>query len=551
MKKNKHLLLWSSVGVYCLLVFAAIDENYLKEWRRIQGATETQEGALDVRLRQIVNPGLNVSDRCVSCHVGMSPGEEVLKGPHVSAAHPPVVHQASELGCTICHGGQGRATEKADAHGDVHFWPQPMLPARYSYAGCGTCHTPLNIPNLSILDEGQRAFERLDCLACHRADARGGTVRPGSGGQEGPDLSNTGFKGLKPDWYETHLRKHQEAIDGPWKSSFGPVSDADLRSLTSYLSTRVGAPSLVRSKAMFNSVGCMGCHKVSGVGGDSGPDLSRSGEKDPGQLDFTNVRGNRTFSNWLAEHFRSPVATVAGSQMPMLGLSEEQIDLLTLYVLSLRRREVPGGNLPRDRARVLRFGEREFAADGATIYGAICSSCHGANGQGMRYPGMPPFPAIANRDFLELASDEFITETVRRGRPGRQMLAWGEKDGGLRAEEITAVVAYLRRLGGDVQAIPDTSPRRWVKGDSSAGSRLYVSYCSGCHGKNGEGFEGPALNNTILLKAATDRFLIETIKRGRRATAMEGFLQPTPMRPALSDAEIESIVAFIRTWEAK
>jgi mono/diheme cytochrome c family protein len=368
---------------------------------------------------------------------------------------------------------------------------------------------------------------------------------------DGPDLSNVGFRGVKPNWYEGHLRNHQAANDGPWKFSFGPIAEPDLQSLSAYLSTRVGAPNLVRSKAVFNSVGCMGCHKVSGVGGDAGPDISRSGEKDPGQLDFTNVRGDRTLANWLGEHFRSPLATVPNSQMPMLGLSDDQIDILTMYVLSLRRRDVPGGTLPRDRAMVLRFGAREFASDGATIYSAICSSCHGSKGQGMRYPGLPPFPAIAGRDFLELASDEFITATVTRGRPGRQMLAWGEKEGGLRSDEVAAVVAYLRKLGGGIQTMPDSSPRRWVTGDPGSGSRLYASYCAGCHGKSGEGIEGPALNNKVLLTAATDRFLIETIKRGRRGTAMEGFLHPAPTRPALSDLEIEAIVAFLRSWEGK
>ena len=38
-------------------------------------------------------------------------------------------------------------------------------------------------------------------------------------------------------------------------------------------------------------------------------------------------------------------------------------------VLSLRRRDVAGSYLPRDRMRVARFGEREFASDGATLFG--------------------------------------------------------------------------------------------------------------------------------------------------------------------------------------
>jgi hypothetical protein len=82
-----------------------------------------------VQLRQVVNPQLGVADRCVSCHVAMAPGEQGVRGANM-APHPPVVHDPAEFGCTVCHGGQGQATEKADAHGDVHFWPEPMLPTR-------------------------------------------------------------------------------------------------------------------------------------------------------------------------------------------------------------------------------------------------------------------------------------------------------------------------------------------------------------------------------------------------------------------------------------
>ena len=54
------------------------------------------------------------------------------------------------------------------------------------------------------------------------------------------------------------------------------------------------------------------------------------------------------------------------------------------------------------------------------------------------------------------------------------------------------------------------------------------------------------LSNTVLLSTATDTYLFETIRRGRRGTAMEGFATPSPTRPALSDAEIEAIVTYLR-----
>jgi mono/diheme cytochrome c family protein len=80
---------------------------------------------------------------------------------------------------------------------------------------------------------------------------------------------------------------------------------------------------------------------------------------------------------------------------------------------------------------------------------------------------------------------------------------------------------------------------------------LFASACSGCHGARGEGGEAPALNNQVLLASATDTFLIETIGRGRRGTVMSGFLDPSYARRTLSSAEIESVVAFIRTWEKR
>jgi mono/diheme cytochrome c family protein len=53
----------------------------------------------------------------------------------------------------------------------------------------------------------------------------------------------------------------------------------------------------------------------------------------------------------------------------------------------------------------------------------------------------------------------------------------------------------------------------------------------------------------VLLRSATDRYLVETIARGRRGTSMAAFAAGSTTHATLSAAEIESIVAFIRTWE--
>ena len=140
-------------------------------------------------------------------------------------------------------------------------------------------HTHIRVPNQGHLLRGQSSVERYDCLACHRIDGRGGTLRPGGeGGMEGPDLSRIGAAGLPPDWYPKHLALHEAAADGPWKTSFGSIDQPSREAIGEYLGSHIGT-ALVEAKSLFNSLGCRGCHRVGGVGGDDGPDLTLTGDR--------------------------------------------------------------------------------------------------------------------------------------------------------------------------------------------------------------------------------------------------------------------------------
>jgi cytochrome c oxidase cbb3-type subunit III len=72
---------------------------------------------------------------------------------------------------------------------------------------------------------------------------------------------------------------------------------------------------------------------------------------------------------------------------------------------------------------------------GAATYAAKCASCHGATGS------EGPNVRLANAEFLDVASDEFLRYAIVNGRPGTTMKGFG---GELAAQDIADVVALLR-----------------------------------------------------------------------------------------------------------
>lgn len=72
------------------------------------------------------------------------------------------------------------------------------------------------------------------------------------------------------------------------------------------------------------------------------------------------------------------------------------------------------------------------------------------------------------------------------------------------------------------------------------GEMLYERHCASCHQSKGEGGIGLPLS-TIKLSYVSDRYLQKTIRLGRPGRIM-------PAYPTLSDAQVNAIVAFMRSW---
>lgn len=91
---------------------------------------------------------------------------------------------------------------------------------------------------------------------------------------------------------------------------------------------------------------------------------------------------------------------------------------------------------------------------------------------------------------------------------------------------------------------------RSLTAEQRAGAELYVRYCALCHGESGEGYAADAatrLNGQSFLRTATDELLRTAIARGRIDTAMAAYSREHG--GPLDDAQIDAIVAFIRTWQ--
>ena len=90
------------------------------------------------------------------------------------------------------------------------------------------------------------------------------------------------------------------------------------------------------------------------------------------------------------------------------------------------------------------------------------------------------------------------------------------------------LMLLLFALAGAAQAAPD-------------GAQLFARNCAVCHGENGNGGVGVPLALPDFQYSVPDSYLAKTIRLGRPGRVMPAFTN-------LSDAEVQALVKYIRTW---
>lgn len=181
----------------------------------------------------------------------------------------------------------------------------------------------------------------------------------------------------------------------------------------------------------------------------------------------------------------------------------------------------------------------------ADDYVKYCAACHGVDG---RTVAGSIAPNLASDDLLTLASDAFLRAAIAEGRPGRQALgAKGVKmmayaasaSGPLDDERIDDLVAHVRRWQTAPSVALDDGYR--AAGDAAAGAAVYARECASCHGADGWGDGAPRLAGEVFQASASDDFIRQTLRRGRRGTAMRSY--------DLAPADEDALIAFIRTFD--
>ncbi len=81
----------------------------------------------------------------------------------------------------------------------------------------------------------------------------------------------------------------------------------------------------------------------------------------------------------------------------------------------------------------------------------------------------------------------------------------------------------------------------------TAGQALFKKNCTLCHGDNGEGDRGPALNDKTFLATTSDNTIFSVVSSGVPGTEMPAWNQAHG--GPLTDQDVTQLVAYLRAWQ--
>jgi len=596
-----------AIAAFVILIIHGIVfyDQFFHKWENYQTAyfdqaralakTDNERAAVSGRKPRIEQTivttfGENRVDRCATCHIGSDDprfekhAQPLRSHPYSEALGDRLVngkwerrHKFSDFGCTVCHDGQGRGLDTYYAHGEDHYWPEPLLGYLTQHnwrsdftnklknkemlqANCAQCHTEENFKSTPLVAQGRQLFFQKNCYGCHKIEGM-------ANGTLGPELSEVGKK-FKVDYlWESIVDPRANS-----KTSVMPkfnLNDQEVTALVTFLKSRRGinfsetsldryratlagkeakpgepaapgtpgmptaaatpavaavASSAALGEKLINDKSCLACHKLGGTDGGIAPDLSFAGL----------VRDEQ----WTMEHFRNPRSLVSDSIMPSFNFPDADFMSLTAYLKTLNT--PPAFNTPED------------------FYKNTCARCHGekGDGKGMIAVYLDPYPRdLTKVAFMNSKADERLIGSIKDGVPGTSMAPWGRV---LNDEQIRGLLAYLRQTFVKEKQrplkdrdLPSTNPVASSADSIARGDQIFQMRCTGCHGKKADG-KGPNsldilprprnLRNAPFVHATSDRRLFESILYGVQGTAM-----PPWIDYGLTKNNVGDLVNYLRS----
>ncbi|MFQ5894458.1 MAG: c-type cytochrome [Nitrospinota bacterium] len=327
-------------------------------------------------------------DRCETCHLGVRRGG-FEKFPQPYRTHPDrdfylVKHNVNQIGCSSCHGGQGRAlASKEKAHGWVEFWDAPMLRGAEIQANCLGCHeNNLHLERAPVLARGKALERELGCFGCHDIRGTEGLRKVG------PSLVRLEEK-VNPAWLVRWVKRPRDYSPHTKMPFFG-FTEREAADIAAFLlkagprqvpprrPPRLDDPApIAKGRALFEAVGCRGCHSL-GKKAPLAPPPPTKGR--PIVLrnrmfapDLTRI-GEKVKADWLYRWLKNPKAYWPETVMPSLRLSDEEALALTAFLMSTAR--------PREEPKTLALLRDPGAiARGEELAGRFgCFGCHDIRG---------------------------------------------------------------------------------------------------------------------------------------------------------------------------
>lgn len=280
------------------------------------------------------------------------------------------------------------------------------------------------------VERGKEAIQLRGCLACHQID---GLNAPNETNEFGPSLAGVGsklgeawiyqwVKNPKKYWPDTKMPdlrlSDQDASDiasylaslkkDGWSAKRPAVDEKLLQEIASeYLGNQVslseGERKLKAALAAGNAdrreamlyvgrkfilrQGCFGCHDIPGFEKETpiGTELSDWGSKDLDKLDFGNFlfthppRMEKRRDAWAVGKLTDPRVFDQGKikapdellRMPKFRFTEEEVQIVTTFLLGLVKNDIPVQSMPR-----LSESKKALARGAALVRQNNCAGCH-------------------------------------------------------------------------------------------------------------------------------------------------------------------------------